>query len=142
MENIVDVIEKLGVPVAVCGASMYFIWRQTQFIQKFFMPSTIVVVSSEVDCLGVHDVSGKLLCKIHVTRGRLTAEGSARCGVVDDRHRSKADAKLIAIQAQTVCHKGAGVIAGDLTCCPRSAYFSVRLSAHFVLSVRVHHLDG
>ena len=37
MESIVDVIEKLGVPVAVCGASMYFIWRQTQFIQKFFM---------------------------------------------------------------------------------------------------------
>ncbi len=33
----VDVVEKLGVPVAVAGASMWFIWRQTQFIQKFFM---------------------------------------------------------------------------------------------------------
>ena len=33
----VELIEKLGVPVAVAGASMWFIWRQTQFIQKFFM---------------------------------------------------------------------------------------------------------
>ena len=32
-----DVIERLGVPVAVAGASMWFIWRQTQFMQKFFM---------------------------------------------------------------------------------------------------------
>ena len=37
MESIVDVIEQLGLPDAVCGASMYFIWRQTQFIQRFFM---------------------------------------------------------------------------------------------------------
>ena len=33
----IELIEKLGVPVAVAGASMWFIWRQTQFIQKFFM---------------------------------------------------------------------------------------------------------
>ena len=33
----IDIVEKLGVPVAVAGASMWFIWRQTQFIQKFFM---------------------------------------------------------------------------------------------------------
>mgnify|MGYP003148695426 CR=1 FL=1 len=32
-----EIIEKLGVPVAVAGASMWFIWRQTQFMQKFFM---------------------------------------------------------------------------------------------------------
>ena len=32
----IELIEKLGVPVAVAGASMWFIWRQTQFIQKFF----------------------------------------------------------------------------------------------------------
>ncbi len=35
--ELIDVVEKLGVPVAVAGASMWFIWRQTQFIQKFFM---------------------------------------------------------------------------------------------------------
>ena len=33
----IDIIEKLGVPVSVAGASMWFIWKQTQFIQKFFM---------------------------------------------------------------------------------------------------------
>lgn len=33
----IDIVEKLGVPVAVAGASMWFIWKQTQFIQKFFM---------------------------------------------------------------------------------------------------------
>ena len=32
-----DIIERLGAPMAVAGASMWFIWRQTQFIQKFFM---------------------------------------------------------------------------------------------------------
>ena len=32
-----EIIEKLGVPVAVAGASMWFIWRQTQFMQKFYM---------------------------------------------------------------------------------------------------------
>ena len=37
MEGLMDAIEKLGVPVVVCGASMYFIWKQTQFMQKFFM---------------------------------------------------------------------------------------------------------
>jgi hypothetical protein len=35
--ELIDIVEKLGVPVAVAGASMWFIWRQTQFIQKFFM---------------------------------------------------------------------------------------------------------
>lgn len=35
--DFIDIVEKLGVPVAVAGASMWFIWRQTQFIQKFFM---------------------------------------------------------------------------------------------------------
>ena len=33
----IDIVEKLGVPVTVAGASMGFIWKQTQFIQKFFM---------------------------------------------------------------------------------------------------------
>ena len=33
----IEIVEKLGVPVAVAGAAMWFIWRQTQFIQKFFM---------------------------------------------------------------------------------------------------------
>tara|TARA_R110000803_G_scaffold114679_2_gene183106 strand:- start:307 stop:609 length:303 start_codon:yes stop_codon:yes gene_type:complete len=33
----IELIERLGVPVAVAGAAMWFIWRQTQFIQKFFM---------------------------------------------------------------------------------------------------------
>ena len=35
--ELIDIISELGVPVSVCGASMYFIWRQTQFIQTFFM---------------------------------------------------------------------------------------------------------
>ena len=30
-------ISDLGVPICVAGASMWFIWRQTQFMQKFFM---------------------------------------------------------------------------------------------------------
>lgn len=33
----IELLERLGVPVAVAGASMWFIYRQTQFIQKFFM---------------------------------------------------------------------------------------------------------
>ena len=33
----IDIVERLGVPMAVAGASMWFIWRQTQFMQKFFM---------------------------------------------------------------------------------------------------------
>ena len=33
----IDIVEKLGVPVSVAGAAMWFIWKQTQFIQKFFM---------------------------------------------------------------------------------------------------------
>lgn len=33
----IDIVEKLGVPITVAGASMWFIWKQTQFIQKFFM---------------------------------------------------------------------------------------------------------
>ncbi len=37
MEQIIDVIERVGVSVVVAGASMWFIWRQTQFMQKFFM---------------------------------------------------------------------------------------------------------
>ena len=35
--DVMELVERLGVPVAVAGASMWFIWRQTQFIQKFFM---------------------------------------------------------------------------------------------------------
>ena len=35
--ELVDIVERLGVPIAVAGASMWFIWRQTQFMQKFFM---------------------------------------------------------------------------------------------------------
>ena len=35
--EIFDIVERFGVSVAVAGASMWFIWRQTQFIQKFFM---------------------------------------------------------------------------------------------------------
>ena len=30
-------VSDLGVPICVAGASMWFIWRQTQFMQKFFM---------------------------------------------------------------------------------------------------------
>tara|TARA_Y100001938_G_C8078756_1_gene427770 strand:- start:639 stop:923 length:285 start_codon:yes stop_codon:yes gene_type:complete len=37
LEQIIDVIERVGVSVVVAGASMWFIWRQTQFMQKFFM---------------------------------------------------------------------------------------------------------
>ena len=37
MDGILEVVERLGVSVAVAGASMWFIWRQTQFMQKFFM---------------------------------------------------------------------------------------------------------
>ena len=33
----IDIVEKLGVPITVAGASMWFIWKQTQFIQQFFM---------------------------------------------------------------------------------------------------------
>ena len=37
MDGMIDIVERLGVPIAVSGASMWFIWRQTQFMQKFFM---------------------------------------------------------------------------------------------------------
>ena len=37
MSEIVDLVERIGVSVAVAAASMWFIWRQTQFMQKFFM---------------------------------------------------------------------------------------------------------
>ena len=37
MDGMIDIVERLGVPIAVAGASMWFIWRQTQFMQKFFM---------------------------------------------------------------------------------------------------------
>ncbi len=37
MEQIIDIVERVGVSVVVAGASMWFIWRQTQFMQKFFM---------------------------------------------------------------------------------------------------------
>lgn len=37
MEQIIDIIERVGVSVVVAGASMWFIWSQTQFMQKFFM---------------------------------------------------------------------------------------------------------
>ena len=35
--ELLEVVERFGVSVAVAGASMWFIWRQTQFIQTFFM---------------------------------------------------------------------------------------------------------
>ena len=35
--DIQALISDLGVPICVAGASMWFIWRQTQFMQKFFM---------------------------------------------------------------------------------------------------------
>ena len=34
METIVDIIERVGVPVAMCMAFGYFIWKQNQFIQN------------------------------------------------------------------------------------------------------------
>tara|TARA_R100000458_G_C8215891_1_gene201864 strand:+ start:308 stop:592 length:285 start_codon:yes stop_codon:yes gene_type:complete len=37
LEQIIDIVERVGVSVVVAGASMWFIWRQTQFMQKFFM---------------------------------------------------------------------------------------------------------
>lgn len=35
--DLLEIVERFGVSVAVAGASMWFIWKQTQFIQKFFM---------------------------------------------------------------------------------------------------------
>ena len=35
--DFLEIVERFGVSVAVAGASMWFIWKQTQFIQKFFM---------------------------------------------------------------------------------------------------------
>jgi len=34
METIVEIIERVGVPVAMCMAFGYFIWKQNQFIQN------------------------------------------------------------------------------------------------------------
>ena len=34
METFVDIIERVGVPVAMCMAFGYFIWKQNQFIQN------------------------------------------------------------------------------------------------------------
>ena len=34
METFVEIIERVGVPVAMCMAFGYFIWKQNQFIQN------------------------------------------------------------------------------------------------------------
>ena len=34
METVVEIIERVGVPVAMCMAFGYFIWKQNQFIQN------------------------------------------------------------------------------------------------------------
>ena len=34
METLVEIIERVGVPVAMCMAFGYFIWKQNQFIQE------------------------------------------------------------------------------------------------------------
>ena len=34
METFVEIIERVGVPVAMCIAFGYFIWKQNQFIQS------------------------------------------------------------------------------------------------------------
>ena len=34
METIIEIIERVGVPVAMCMAFGYFIWKQNQFIQS------------------------------------------------------------------------------------------------------------
>ena len=34
MEAVIEIIERVGVPVAMCMAFGYFIWKQNQFIQS------------------------------------------------------------------------------------------------------------
>ena len=34
METLVEIIERVGVPVAMCMAFGFFIWKQNQFIQN------------------------------------------------------------------------------------------------------------
>ena len=34
MDNIVEIIERVGVPITMCMAFGYFIWKQNQFIQN------------------------------------------------------------------------------------------------------------
>jgi uncharacterized protein (UPF0305 family) len=34
METVIELIERVGVPVAMCMAFGYFIWKQNQFIQN------------------------------------------------------------------------------------------------------------
>ena len=34
METFIEIIERVGVPVAMCMAFGYFIWKQNQFIQS------------------------------------------------------------------------------------------------------------
>ena len=34
METFIEIIERVGVPVAMCMAFGYFIWKQNQFIQN------------------------------------------------------------------------------------------------------------
>jgi len=34
METVIEIIERVGVPVAMCMAFGYFIWKQNQFIQS------------------------------------------------------------------------------------------------------------
>ena len=37
MDTFVEIIERVGVPVAMCMAFGYFIWKQNQFIQNELM---------------------------------------------------------------------------------------------------------
>ena len=80
----------------------------------------------------MHNVKGKPLCKVHVTRSRLASEVSARCCVVDDCYITFADAKLIAEEFHAIRDECACVVAGDVPGGPCSAYFLVCHSAHLV----------
>tara|TARA_Y100000401_G_scaffold117578_1_gene127329 strand:+ start:6656 stop:6979 length:324 start_codon:yes stop_codon:yes gene_type:complete len=35
--DIMEMVERFGISVCVAGACMWFVWKQTLFIQKFFM---------------------------------------------------------------------------------------------------------
>ena len=42
METFVQIIERVGVPVAMCMAFGYFIWKQNQFIQNESIKATFI----------------------------------------------------------------------------------------------------
>jgi len=101
---------------------------KTCFIQKIFLFSPPLFLC----CRWMHNVKGKPLCKVHVTRSRLASEVSARCCVVDDCHITFTDAKLIAEEFHAIRDECACVVAGDVPGGPCSAYFLVCHSAHLV----------